>query len=56
MEILVTLLIGAAAGWLGSAIYKGSGLGLIGNIIVGIVGGFVGYWLLGKPSINLGSG
>ncbi|MDD4144602.1 MAG: GlsB/YeaQ/YmgE family stress response membrane protein [Prolixibacteraceae bacterium] len=56
MEILVTLLIGAAAGWLGSMIYRGGGLGLLGNIIVGIVGSFVGYWLLGKLGINLGAG
>ena len=56
MEILVTLLIGAAAGWLGSMIFKGSGMGIIGNIIVGIAGSFVGYWLLGKLNVNLGSG
>lgn len=37
-------------------IYKASGLGLIGNIVVGIIGGFVGYWLLGKLGINLGTG
>jgi len=56
MEIVVTLIIGAAAGWLGSMIYKGSGLGLLGNIIVGVLGSFLGYWLLGKLGINLGSG
>lgn len=56
MEIVVTLLIGAAAGWLGSMIYKGSGLGIIGNIVVGIIGSFFGYWLLGKLGINLGTG
>jgi uncharacterized membrane protein YeaQ/YmgE (transglycosylase-associated protein family) len=56
MEIIVSLLIGAAAGWLGSMIYKGSGLGLLGNVIVGILGGFVGYWLLGKLNISLGNG
>jgi uncharacterized membrane protein YeaQ/YmgE (transglycosylase-associated protein family) len=56
MEIIVTLLIGAAAGWLGSMIYKGSGLGIFGNIVVGIIGSFVGYWLLGKLGINLGTG
>jgi len=56
MEILVTLLIGAAAGWLGSMIYKASSLGIIGNIVVGIIGSFVGYWLLGKLGINLGTG
>lgn len=56
MEILVTLLIGALAGWLGSLIYKGSGLGLLGNIVVGIIGSFVGYWLLGKLGVSLGTG
>ncbi len=56
MEILWTLLIGALAGWLGSIIFQGSGLGLIGNIIVGILGFFVGGWLLGKLHISLGSG
>jgi uncharacterized membrane protein YeaQ/YmgE (transglycosylase-associated protein family) len=56
MEIVVIILIGAAAGWLGSTIYKGSGLGIIGNIVVGIAGSFIGYWLLGKFGINLGTG
>ena len=56
MEIVVILIIGAVAGWLGSTIYKGSGLGLIGNIVIGIIGSFVGYWALGKLGIDLGSG
>jgi len=56
MEIVVILIIGAVAGWLGSNIYKGSGLGIIGNIIVGIAGSFVGYWLLGKLGVSLGGG
>ena len=56
MEIVVILIIGAVAGWLGSNIYKGSGLGIIGNIIVGIAGSFVGYWLLGKLGVSLGDG
>jgi uncharacterized membrane protein YeaQ/YmgE (transglycosylase-associated protein family) len=56
MEILVILIIGAAAGWLGSMVYKGSGLGLLGNIVVGIIGSFVGYWALGKLGVNLGTG
>ncbi|MDX9902697.1 MAG: GlsB/YeaQ/YmgE family stress response membrane protein [Bacteroidales bacterium] len=56
MEIIVSLLIGAAAGWLGSVIFKGSGLGLLGNIIVGIIGGPIGYWLLGKLGVSFGGG
>lgn len=56
MEIVVTLIIGAIAGWLGSKIFEGGSLGLLGNILVGILGGFVGYWLLGKLGVSLGSG
>ncbi|HLO37122.1 MAG TPA: GlsB/YeaQ/YmgE family stress response membrane protein, partial [Lacibacter sp.] len=56
MEILVTLLIGALAGWLGAFIFKGGGLGLLGNIVVGILGSFVGYWLLGKLGVSFGTG
>lgn len=56
MNILVTLIVGALAGWLGSLIIRGSGLGLIGNIIVGILGSFVGTWVLGKLNFSFGGG
>ena len=56
MGIIAVLIVGAAAGWLGSRIYQGSGLGIIGNIIIGILGSIIGYWLLGKFNIYLGSG
>lgn len=54
--IIVTLILGAIAGWLGGQLFKGSGLGLIGNIVVGILGGFIGYWLFGKLGVSLGRG
>lgn len=56
MNIIFTLITGAIAGWLGSTIFKGKGLGVLGNIIVGIIGAYVGYWLLGKFHIHLGRG
>jgi uncharacterized membrane protein YeaQ/YmgE (transglycosylase-associated protein family) len=57
MESLLTiLLIGAIAGWLAGLIVKGYGFGLLGNIIVGIIGAFVGSWLLGKLGVSLGGG
>ena len=57
MGIIATLIIGAIAGWLGGTIYKGSGLGLIGYIIIGVLGSSVGYWLLGSVlHISLGEG
>jgi len=56
MDWIYVLIVGAIAGWLAGNLFKGGGFGLIGNIIVGIIGGFVGFWLLGKLGISLGSG
>ena len=53
---IYVLIIGAIAGWLAGTLFKGGGFGLIGNIIIGIIGGFIGYWLLGQIGISLGSG
>lgn len=53
-SILIILAIGAIAGWLGSLLFTGSGLGLPGNIVVGILGSFVGSWLLGKLGVSIG--
>jgi uncharacterized membrane protein YeaQ/YmgE (transglycosylase-associated protein family) len=47
MHILIIIVIGAVAGWLAGQIMQGSGYGLLVNIILGIVGGFVGTWLFG---------
>ncbi len=45
--IVLWLVIGAVAGWLAGQLMRGRGLGLVGNIVVGISGAFVGGWLLG---------
>ena len=45
MYFLWYLLIGLAAGWIASLIFKGSGSGLLVNLI-GLVGGFLGGWLV----------
>lgn len=42
MEILWFLLIGALIGWLAGQLTKGSGFGLLGNIVVGILGSMLG--------------
>jgi uncharacterized membrane protein YeaQ/YmgE (transglycosylase-associated protein family) len=51
--LLVAIVIGAIAGWLAGQIMKGSGYGLIGDIIVGIVGSFIGTWLWGVLHLPL---
>jgi uncharacterized membrane protein YeaQ/YmgE (transglycosylase-associated protein family) len=50
-EFLVFILVGALAGWLSGLITKGSGFGLAGNVIVGIIGAFLGNLLLGLVGI-----
>ena len=52
MGLLFSILIGLAAGYLGSLIFKGSGNGLLINLIVGIIGGFIGGWLFGLLGIG----
>ncbi len=51
MEILIVLAIGAVAGWWGSVIMTGQGFGLLANIVIGIVGSFIGSWLLAMVGI-----
>jgi uncharacterized membrane protein YeaQ/YmgE (transglycosylase-associated protein family) len=45
-SIIIMLIVGAIAGWLSGKIVRRSKLGLLGNIISGIVGAFIGVWLL----------
>jgi uncharacterized membrane protein YeaQ/YmgE (transglycosylase-associated protein family) len=45
IDLGVWLVIGAIAGWLAGQIMTGGGLGLIGNIVLGIVGAVVAGWL-----------
>ena len=56
MGILIACLIGGACGWLAGQIMKGRGLGVVGNIIVGIVGGLLFGYLAKVLNIQIGSG
>ena len=44
--LLVILMVGLIAGWLAGQAVKGTGFGLIADIAIGIVGSFIGSWLL----------
>jgi len=50
--ILSAIIIGGIAGWLASQIMKGSSLSLFACIGVGIVGSFVGSFLLGLLGLH----
>jgi len=55
MDILILAVIGGIIGWLASLLVRGSGLGLFGNIIIGIIGANFGGWLFGRCGITLGN-
>ncbi len=55
-SLLIIVLVGLVAGWLAGQIVQGTGLGLVGDVIFGIVGAFVGSWLLPRIGIHLGAG
>lgn len=45
MDWLVTLIIGGIVGWLASIVMKTNAqMGLIANVLVGVVGSLIGYW------------
>lgn len=44
MDIITWLFVGLIAGVLASFVSRGGGFGLVGDIVLGIVGAFVGGW------------
>lgn len=54
VSIILYLLFGAVAGWLAGKLMNGGGNGLIVNIIVGIIGSFIGGWLMSLANIQKG--
>ncbi|WP_158808785.1 GlsB/YeaQ/YmgE family stress response membrane protein [Beijerinckia sp. L45] len=55
-SILVIIVVGIIAGWLAGLIVQGTGLGIIGDLVIGIVGAFIGDWVLPRVGIHLGTG
>jgi uncharacterized membrane protein YeaQ/YmgE (transglycosylase-associated protein family) len=54
--ILVILVVGLVAGWLGSHIVRGTGHGLVADLCIGIVGALIGSWLLPRLGVHLAAG
>lgn len=54
--IIMTVLIGAVAGWLAGLIMKGKGMGFIFNALLGIAGAFVGSYLFTLIGFSQGNG
>ena len=55
-SIIIILLVGLIAGWLAGKIVQGTGYGLLGDIVIGIIGAFIASWLFPRLGIALGAG
>jgi uncharacterized membrane protein YeaQ/YmgE (transglycosylase-associated protein family) len=56
MEFVWFILIGMCAGWLAGQFMKGSGFGIVGNLIVGVIGALLGgfaFQLVGLAAYGL---
>jgi uncharacterized membrane protein YeaQ/YmgE (transglycosylase-associated protein family) len=63
INVLAWIVLGAFAGWLASLVFRGTGLGVVADMLVGIIGAIIGglilSWVLpgafGIAAINFGS-
>src|ERR1700683_1554148 len=55
-RLLLIMVVGLIAGWLASEIVQGTGFGIVGDLLIGIAGAFVGDWLFPQLGLHLGSG
>ena len=48
MNWIITLVVGGVIGWLASMLMKTNAqMGIIANVVVGIIGSSLGFWLAG---------
>jgi uncharacterized membrane protein YeaQ/YmgE (transglycosylase-associated protein family) len=50
-SLIVILFVGLVAGWIAGKVVRGTGFGIIGDMIVGIIGAFIGRWLFNTLGI-----
>ena len=53
--LLIILFVGLIAGWLAGKITHGAGFGVVNDILIGIVGAYIGNWCLPRLGIHIGT-
>ena len=57
MGWIITLIIGGIVGWLASIVMKTNAqMGLIANVLVGVVGSSLGFWIAGLLGLEPSGG
>jgi uncharacterized membrane protein YeaQ/YmgE (transglycosylase-associated protein family) len=55
-SLVIFLIIGALAGWIAGALVRGSGFGILGNMVLGILGAFAAGLILPQLGFTIGGG
>jgi len=53
LDLITLLIVGLIAGLLASFAVGGVGYGIVGDIVIGIVGAFLGSWLFGALGVRM---
>ena len=54
MNFILWLIVGGIVGWLASLIMRDAGQGILLNVVIGIIGAFIGGWLI-SPMVGTGT-
>jgi uncharacterized membrane protein YeaQ/YmgE (transglycosylase-associated protein family) len=54
--MLYSIVVGLIAGWLAGQVMRGSGYGILIDIVLGLIGGVIGGWLFGALGVFPGGG
>ena len=53
-SLILFLLVGVVAGFVAGKLMRGAGFGLLGDLVVGVIGSFVGVWVFGLLGLSAG--
>lgn len=57
MSLIISLIVGGIVGWLASIVMKTNAqMGWIANVLVGVVGSAIGFWIAGTLGLAAGGG
>lgn len=54
MDLIWFLLVGLVAGWLAGKLTRGSGFGVLGDIVIGVIGAYIGGFLFRQVGVAAG--
>ncbi|MEY2819864.1 MAG: hypothetical protein RL275_3327 [Chloroflexota bacterium] len=55
-SLIVWVIVGGIAGTIADWLVSGVRLGCLGTVVIGILGAFIGAWLLRLMNVSIGSG